>query len=324
VFLLVGVVGLARALFRRHTRAAAVFAACVVALIVAGLMSPGALTTRTAYSAAIGRYLAPVLAALALFAAHLGGRRTLPLWAAAAAVQLALAVPYSWSVADLHAIAEMLLSLIPVLAALAIISLWARLRQRPRLALALGVASLAAFALPWHAARERHRYRIYEAAAANASYDAHRLWPRYVKSYPIWAYFDGERPQRIAIAAGWDGFSTNWYRYPFFGSRLQNEIVYVTPTDDGSIVNYWRAGRLRKKASLRAWVARLLAADAGFLVTLPPEPIEGELVRTAPQLFEPVAEGVGRFARAYRFRRDLATPWLAQQPEAPDRRTSGP
>jgi 4-amino-4-deoxy-L-arabinose transferase-like glycosyltransferase len=169
VFLLVGVVGLVRALFRRHTRAAAVFAACVVVLIIAGLMSPGALATRTAYSAAIGRYLAPVLAALALFAAHLGGRRTLPLWVVTAAVQLALAVPYSWSVADLHAVAEILLSLIPVLAALAVISVWPSLRQHPRLALALSVASLAAFALPWHAARERHRYRIYEAAAANAS-----------------------------------------------------------------------------------------------------------------------------------------------------------
>jgi hypothetical protein len=62
----------------------------------------------------------------------------------------------------------------------------------------------------------------------------------------------------------------------------------------------------------------------GFVVTLPPEPIEAGFVRAAPQLFEPVAQGVGPFARAYRFRRDLATSWLAQQPEAPGQRTSEP
>jgi len=120
-------------------------------------------------------------------------------------------------------------------------------------------------------------------------------------AWPVWAFLDSGESHRVAVAAGWDNTGHNWYRYPLFGSRLQNTVLYVPPTSDGSVVDYQRQGELRRAADFSAWLRGLVERRVDHVVLLPPlPPVESAFVRAHPELFRPVAQGLNREATAYR------------------------
>jgi hypothetical protein len=126
----------------------------------------------------------------------------------------------------------------------------------------------------------------------------------YASSWPIWGYLDDGAPHRIALAAGWDGIGHNLYRYPLVGSRLQNEVLYVPVTRDGSILDYRRDTAVAERADLAAWLGRLVARGVDFVVILYPWPVEQDWMQANPELFEQVAASPDGYNLAYRFHRE--------------------
>jgi hypothetical protein len=283
---------------REAARAALLLATAGV--VVLGVSGPDTFALRTHWVGMLGRFLLPSLACVAAFAATLDARSARPLLAAVLAANLWLAVPRGWSEADVAAI----LRLCAVLAAGAAAAvLLVRLgRSRPRLSAALALGVACASVSSWGSLRASARYPIYRAASVQRAYDAHTLHADYMTSWPLWALFDAGTPHRLAVSAGWNGIGDNWYRYPFFGSRFQNEVVYVPPTAGGSVLDYRTEGDLRARASRRAWLQRLAAARVDAVVLLPPlPPLESRWASELPQVFVPVAEGSSGLSRAFRF-----------------------
>jgi 4-amino-4-deoxy-L-arabinose transferase-like glycosyltransferase len=311
VFLLAGLAALARLLRRPATRATALFAMVAAAMIVGSCLSDGALGLRTFWVNGMGRFLAPALAVLTVFAALFRGLDVA--WGLAVVVEIGLALPLGIGRADLEAMGELGLWLLAVAMALALVAFAGRRLRRPRTGAALAVALVALFAIPWQMTRDRHRAEIYRAAASGSSYDIHPLAPAFASSFALASLLDDGASHRIAVTAGWAGAGHNWYRYPFFGRRLQNEVLYVTPTRDGSIVDYRREEDLARRSSVRAWLQRLVAARVEIVAALAPEPIEARSTRELPGIFELLAESLDRRARAYRFRPEAASRWLTER-----------
>ena len=98
-----------------------------------------------------------------------------------------------------------------------------------------------------------------------------------------------EHPHRIAVTAGPKQGADTWWCYYFFGRRLQNRLFYVPVSADGAIVEYTAVDTLRPRADPAAWLARLDAREADFVVALPPRYIEVEWMEALPARFVRVA-----------------------------------
>jgi hypothetical protein len=252
------------------------------------------------------RYLLPALGALALLASVPGAPWVRPAWALAVLCNAWLSIPRGWGSAESDAFGALLW---PTVAAavglgLAHVLAWRWRRWPAALALA-GLAGLGLFSAV-ATVRQAYRYAFYDSAMRGRSYDLHPLAGGLTAAWPVWAFLDEGPGHRVAVAAGWDNTGHNWYRYPFFGSRLQNTVLYVPPTRDGSVVDYQRAGELQGAVDFEAWVKRLLERQVEYVVVLPPMPPETRLLREHPELFTPVAQGANREAVAFRFHRERA------------------
>jgi hypothetical protein len=196
---------------------------------------------------------------------------------------------------------------VAVMAGLA--SAWSWRRAQPP-SVALGVLAagglLALFVI--QPVRQGHRVSIYEEAAQQQTFDVAFLHPFAVRAWPIWASLDvPDRGHRIAVAAGWDPVTgNNWFLYPLLGSRLQNEVLYVPPTVDGSVIDYRRPSELRRRASLSAWATALIAAEIDTVVLLAPPPPEAAWVTANPEVFELRTTSTDGSSAAFAFHRDRA------------------
>ena len=240
------------------------------------------------------RYMLGVLGAFTLLAAVLDSRLARVLLGAAALCGGLLSWPRGIGPADLAAVRAALPAL--AAAALGCIAVWALAVFGKR---ALGVAMAIAFSLLTLAmvqpVREAHRYRVYQGAARQESFDATFLDPFSIRAWRIWAALDGEAPRRIAVIAGWHPIRSNiWFRYPLLGAHLQNEVVYVPPTADGVDVGYSSGAELERRADRRAWLRELVRRRVEFVVLLAPFTIESRWIQSAPQVFEPFATGDDR------------------------------
>jgi hypothetical protein len=178
--------------------------------------------------------------------------------------------------------------------------------------LALGCAALGSL-------RAAHRYELWEAAADREvrTFHMHPLHAVYTAAWPIWRELDsgagGGEGHRLAVTAGWDGLGHNWYQYPLLGSRLRNRVLYVPVTADGSIVDYRTPEDVARRASLPAWLARLVGERVDHVVSLAPRStLEDSWMRRLPGLFEPVITTPGGFHVLYRFDRPAAVQALEQ------------
>src|SRR5262249_29906285 len=298
-----GAAGLWQLARRPAGRSVALFLlACV--LLAVPILTDAALWNRF-WGLAAPRYVLVSYGSLAVAGALVSGRGIDLAWLALIASGLLASFPGSFGTQGWLATIELL----AIAAICALAAAWGlRGRSRPRRERLVGaaltaVALLVGFA-SWRALRERQRYAFYEAAAAQRSWDLTPLG--YAQSWPVWQALDDGRAHRLAVVAGWDGIGHNWFQYPLFGSRLQNTLLYVSPTLDGSPLHYGQVSDpWSRAASASQWMARLAAADVDVVVLLPPAPtVEASFVRAHPDRFAPLvcsADGEGcadRFERA--------------------------
>lgn len=318
VLLALGLAAAWRARREGGRRAAVFFLVASGAAFVAAVASPSVRSLWTAWAYSSPRLVVPCLAALAIAGATLSSRTASAARWLAVASALPLCLPL-WSRLDFEASARLAPWILAALAAGALVVRATRRRPRriaPRAAAALVIAT--ALLLPLDSVRRAVRYRYYEAAADGAALDLYPLARPYVAPWPIWRHFDDGSPHSLAVTAGWDGMGHNWYLYPLLGSLLQNRICYVTPTRDGSVIDYREEERIATRSSLVAWLGLLFESGADFVVALPPPAIEAAWMMGMPNVFEPVASGAasaqpqpaeteaGMGGRAYRFQAEEA------------------
>jgi hypothetical protein len=211
---------------------------------------------------------------------------------------------------------------------LALAAWWRRRHRRPALAAVAALVLLAAGLAAIEGARRRHRHAIYEAAAdpVDPVFHMHALNPSSTAAWPLWRALDEPgRSHRLAVTAGWDGLGHNWYRYPLLGSELQNRVVYVPVTADGGVVDYRETEEVSRRASLPAWLERLVEAEVEYVVSLAPRvTIEDYWMRSLPGIFPPALADPRAFHVAYRFDREAALAALAGAGEVPGEGAGGP
>ncbi len=327
----------------RASRATAIAMTLVAALVLLAFFSESERALRTFFARSAGRFLAMPGSLVIAFASTLRGKPSRLLWATVLAAQVVLAVPLGWSREDLAA----MFSVAPVMALAGVVGVsvvsWGTIRPgfKARRWAWAGAATVLACLLGSpviQAARDRHRYPIYAAAAEGRAYDAHTLQPDYASSWPLWRHFDeavGERTEpgsssrmdstgageasdraagkasdraaggsdrggfRLAVTAGFDGVGHNWYRYPLLGSRLQNEVVYVTPIADGSVIDYRRTDDVVARADAGSWLRRLDEGGLIHVVTLAPDGLEAIWIEQLPDRFRVESVSVSGHSRAF-------------------------
>jgi hypothetical protein len=275
------IVGSLSFLARRSDRAILAFLLISALVSVGSVAGDANIALRLWWWGLLGRLVMVAVAAAVLVAAKWDSRwSTVCLWLCAA-LGLVVGWPRGTSIVDLRAFVTFLPALVSGGIAVVIMR---RLRGRPRIV----VAALTAVALvaALSAVRDRFRYAFYDAAAKWRSYDTHPIDARWTASWPIWEHLDVEPGATIAVAAGWDGIGHNWYRYPVMGRRLQNRLIYVPITNDGSFVDYG-SDRRPTNLSCQAWLKRLAAAGATHFLLLPPLPYEDTWIRSLPGVFVP-------------------------------------
>jgi hypothetical protein len=234
----------------------------------------------TLWAGTLGRLLAPALAAWMVLAALVDERWVRRLLAASLVAEYFLRAPWPWP-PELWAPTAILIGA----SLLCGLVLHLRLRGRqPRLRLAWLAASIVFVAVLGAELRSTHRYDAYRLVAERRIDGFDRAAP--VDAWPAWQRLDGDAPATIAATAGWDGIAGhNWFRYPLLGSRLQNRVVYVPVSADGSLASYADRDALRAVADRRAWLARLARTEVDWVFAMNPPPIEAEWIRELPDVF---------------------------------------
>lgn len=303
VFLIaLGFVGVVRLLRRRSTIRLAVLLAGVASVNVASVVAAGSPMYWTTWSGEVGRLFLPALGVLAAAGAPVSGRVARGLRVAGVLCGLVLGVPLGWCADDVRGVAVLVTAAAGLTLTLLLLLRGGRWR-RLSWTVAASVPALLLFSVAVDRVRRELRYPLYVAIAELRAYDHHPLSARFAAAWPIWARLDGERPSRIAVTYGWEvAKASNAYLYPFLGRRLQNEIIYVPPTRDGSLVSHSKFSTLRAKADEGAWLERLRASRVDYVVALGPEPLEAAWMKSRPDLFELVATSSDRKSRAYRIR----------------------
>jgi hypothetical protein len=100
---------------------------------------------------------------------------------------------------------------------------------------------------------------------------------------------DPQRPRRIAVTGGPSQDMDRWFSYAFFGRKLQNRVLYVSPLADGRVGHYGGPDAQRDFAARsdpRAWLRRLRAAGVTHVVTFDPISVERMIMDGNPHLFE--------------------------------------
>lgn len=204
-------------------------------------------------------------------------------------------LPFNWYGADRDLLWDAAPAIFGVVVAVGV-SLWALHRGRTwRAAAAVAlVATLAFPLLVWQLEDYRlsKRYVIYESAGRGKSYTNIRLGGgsgNSFRSAKVWEKADKPAaPKKLAVVAGWDGRGINWATYPLFGQRLQNELIYISPTEPPDISPRERR-KHRAAADYETWLARLKAAKVDYVVTMHPASLESRWIITNPKDFEVVA-----------------------------------
>lgn len=277
----------------REKRLIVVFYLVAALLTVAAVAGKDSIALRLWWWAVLGRLITIAVGAAAVLAAIWTHRLAAGLLSVSAAVSLASSWPGGLTVLDLQAGGIVLTAFLLIGFACRFCS---RVIPRP-LALASVAALLGLMVLM--VVRDRYRASYYAAAAVRQAYDVHPLDARWARNWPLWQRFDRPHPTTIAVSAGWDGFGHNWWLFPLTGRHQQNRLLYVPISLDGETFDY-RVGATRfPPLSCEAWVSRLQASPAEYLVLLPPLPPESAWAAALPDVFQlDVDLGPGR-GRSY-------------------------
>lgn len=306
-----GVAGIVVVL-RRGPRPVVAFLAAFAGLSLALLFSPDTLALRARWSWIIGRFMLPALGSLAALAAASGGTAMMLGLSSAALLGILGSLPHGFSYEDVAA-ASRVGGLALVGAAVAILAAKEFRRRAGAWASALASAIvLSAVGGTWAAIRVEARPAIWKAAFERRAFELHPFVPAYGSAYVLWQAVDDGVAHRIAVSAGWYPPGDNWFRYPLFGRRLQNDVLYVPVTADGSIVDT-RLAASSGRLSREAWVRRLVTRRVDLVVLLAPDPPEGAWVRGLPRLFPTLAVSSDGGNAAFRVDTAAAEAWLARR-----------
>ncbi len=295
LLLSVGLVPLANALRERSLR---VVAGCYVFAAMAALILVIKFSNGSGWN--VARYAAAAPIVLLALAAVRKGWIYKVLFAAAFAVHLFYFWPTNWGGPDTQATVEFGWAALAFLAVAAVVVAVAYFRGSTwTFGAALGAAALLAYLAPatvLEPIRADYRYDIYRSAADGESFANVPVTGSAaggVPSAPTWeAADDPDEPRTIAVVAGWDGRGANVFVYPYFGRRLQNEIVYVPPASDGQLIQPNQKVKIRRSADYDAWLDRLYDHGVDYVGVLGPLPMEAGWMRAHPESFELVTEGL--------------------------------
>jgi hypothetical protein len=274
----------------RDTRPGATLVAAAIAVLVcAGVVTQPAFLGPWIYIA--GRFFLPVASVVAGLAALAPA-----VWVRAGAVvsvagSLIASFPLSYlaNVYSVAALAAGALLLAAVAGTMIVVS-----RRGASHAWLLGTAGAVAITLAWSSARQRLRYVIYRQAADLRVFEVTTLAADAARAWHAWQTLDGAAPKTISLVSGWSeeakGFT--WYPYPFFGSRLQNSVVYVPPTEDG-VVRDLALRDAGKPPNRDAWIERLGRRGVTHVVSLQPPGIEEGWMLGSPLFHEVAIPGAG-------------------------------
>ena len=102
---------------------------------------------------------------------------------------------------------------------------------------------------------------------------------------------DPSTARTIAVTAGSDRNSDNWFAYFFLGRELQNRLIYVPITSDGRVVHVGPGVDRRAHADQATWLARMLASGATHVLSFRPQSIEQEWMESDPGHFGKLVGG---------------------------------
>ncbi|MFB6375266.1 MAG: hypothetical protein ABEN55_19580 [Bradymonadaceae bacterium] len=260
----------------------------------------------------VARYSAAVPALCLSLAATRTHRAVRYLLGLGLAIQLVFWLPTNWSLTDTKVAGFFALTALPFALVAGLLLLWGRGKSWPRPASAAGgaaVALLICAATTLEPIRSTFRYDLYREAALGRIYTNHPVYGNHARSFPsspIWKYLDKlQSPSKIAVTVGWDTRGINWFVYPFFGRRLQNDLTYVPITEDGSKLPLRQKRQRLDQADPKAWFHRLKRRDIEYVAALAPRPVEVSLMDESGG-FKLVRYGLTKDNRLYRVRHDVS------------------
>jgi hypothetical protein len=208
------------------------------------------------------------------------------------AVAIVLSVAFSFPL-GLGSIGWMQAGLVSLLAALSILPiaiLWRR-RVGPLPLVAASATGLVLFGAGLYGLRGWTRIPTYRAAFEGRTFDVHPLDSASV-TWKLWKYLDQKSPLRLAVTSGFQTYGHHVYRFPLFGSRLQNQIEYVPVTRDGSVFDSWPQKQPPSPLDPEAWLRRLQERRIDYVVVLPPVQVpEVAFFALRPDLFRVIVMG---------------------------------
>ena len=109
-----------------------------------------------------------------------------------------------------------------------------------------------------------------------------------------------DKPLHIAFAYGPEKIGHQVFIAPFLGAGLQNRVSYITPEKNGKIIYYHPEQLKMSQPDYQSWKSRLELAGITHLVTFLPAPVELKWAEENPDSFTRL-EGDGKTWGVYRF-----------------------
>jgi hypothetical protein len=94
--------------------------------------------------------------------------------------------------------------------------------------------------------------------------------------------------QRIACAYGPSQTSHDTFWAPFMGTRLQNQLFYISPENNNKVLAHGMDFSKKTKPSYSAWLSLLKENKIDYIVFFKPMPIEYKWVSDNPKVFEKI------------------------------------
>jgi len=241
-------------------------------------------TLRLLWAQTVARFLLPIAAPAVAIAGGLLRRRRAALawrWYLLASAVWMVARSTDGVVRVEYAAASAVLGGIALAGALAT-------RVPARWRFAASVALPLALLPPLQVARDALRFRL--PLVAHPQHELNNYW---FSCAPL-AEIPGKH-LRIAIASGNWRNHDNWFVHYFLGSRLQNEIEYVPPTCEGSIVEFGPDydARIERDADAATWIRRLRERGVTHVMSFGPPGIEARWMQARPVQFRFLAGSPG-------------------------------
>ena len=282
VLLLFGVAGSARLARSSRGRWFLVWAMSGAAVTILHFFSPGNSSMIVFWTIVMGRFLVPSLAGLLVASGLVGATLVRRVLLPTMLVEYFLYAPHKWPLEITMATAQVAAMFAVVVAAGAFLRR-RKLAEALRWTLMALVMTLTLLATT--GVRERVRFDAYRLHGERRVFDFHGV--PFIEAWPMWQRVEQAGPSRIAVTAGFDGLTGhNWFRWPFLGTRLQNEVVYLPITKDGSLVSYIDPEEVATTADRDAWLARLQDKEIDFVAALGPANIEHTWIFALPEIFE--------------------------------------